>query len=126
MKQLPKQVARYLRRNQTEAEKILWRALRNRKLAGKKFLRQHPIQFKYDNRRRFFVADFFCHETMLIIEVDGGIHEKQKDYDVLREHILNFLGFRIIRFKNEAIQNNLEKVLNNIVKYLQEHLSLSS
>ena len=63
---------------------------------------------------------------MLIIEVDGGIHEKQKEYDVLREHILNFLGFRIIRFKNESVQNNIDKVLNNIVKYLKWHVSLSS
>lgn len=113
---LPKLVARQLRRNQTDAESILWNALRDRRLIGRKFLRQYPIKFKYDNRKRFFVADFYCNEARLVVEVDGGIHEKQKDYDILRDHIINFLGFNIIRFKNNQVKFNLKAVLDAIIQ----------
>ena len=70
--------ARRLRKNQTRTETIIWKALRNRSLLGKKFLRQHPIfADPYDNDA-FFIADFYCHEHRLVIELDGEIHESQQ------------------------------------------------
>lgn len=108
------QTVRDLRKRQTPAEAKLWQALRNRKLCGKKFLRQQPIIFELDGNRRFFVADFYCHEAKLVIEVDGGIHETQKEYDKLRTHIINTLGIRVIRFKNEEVIHSLKDTLAKI------------
>jgi very-short-patch-repair endonuclease len=104
--------ANLLRKNLTGAELLLWKNLRNRKLMGYKFRRQHPAG-KY-------VADFYCHEKLLIIELDGGIHEKPdvKERDEGRESDLKNLGLTIIRFKNEEIESDLDKVLNEIKKYL--------
>jgi len=71
-----------------------------------------------DGRRRFFIADFYCHEKKLVLEIDGKIHQRQKDYDQLRTHIINTLGIKVIRFKNEEIEVNLELALDR----LKEHL----
>ena len=108
---LIKQTVRGLRRNQTESEAILWETVRNRKISGKKFLRQHPIVFKWEGRKRFIVTDFYCHEAKLIVEIDGGIHEKQKEYDALRDFVVKSLGFRVIRFKNEIVFNDLMSII---------------
>lgn len=112
------QTARNLRKRQTKAEAVLWQALRNRKLGGKKFLRQQPIIFQLDGFKRFFVADFYCHELKLVIEVDGGIHETQKEYDKLRTHIINALGIRVIRFKNDEVMQSLQSTLTTIKNYV--------
>lgn len=90
MDDLVKQIVRKLRKNQTKSESMFWQAMQNRKLRGKKFLQQHPICFEIDSRRRFFVADFYCHEERLVVEIDGKIHIRQKDYDALRTHIIIF------------------------------------
>jgi len=82
-------IARELRKNQTETEKILWNRLRNRKFLNQKFLRQHPLSFQIEDSKRFFIADFFCNESKLIIEIDGDIHLKQKNYDQYRDLITN-------------------------------------
>ena len=71
-----------------------------------------------DDRSRFFVADFYCHEKKLVVEIDGKIHQRKKDYDQLRTQIINTLGIRVIRFKNEEIEGNLELVLEQLQKYL--------
>ena len=84
---LIKTTARSLRRHQTDAEELLWKVIRNRKLANRKFLRQHPIEFEWNGQKRFFIADFFCHEAMLVIELDGKIHDLQKDRDAMREYV---------------------------------------
>jgi len=118
MKKIIKEIARYLRRNQTKTEAILWQILRNRKLLGKKFLRQHPIIFDWEGKERFFVADFYCHEARLVVELDGLIHEKQKDYDELRDYIMECLEIRVLRFSNSMIENNFNTVLNIIKKEL--------
>lgn len=89
MRQKIKNLARDLRRNETKYEKIFWDVVRNRKLYGIKFLRQYPIKFKYYDETRFFIADFYCAEKSLVVEIDGKIHEKQKDYDELRTYIIN-------------------------------------
>ena len=96
----------------TEAEKILWEALRNRKLIGAKFRRQHPISV--------FILDFYCHEYKLVVEIDGGVHEdvEVKEYDKGREEELRELKLKVIRFKNEEVMENLKEVLEQIKKYL--------
>ena len=91
-------VARELRKHSTPAEKILWGEVRNRKLLNKKFNRQFPIYFEYDGRPRFFIADFYCYEKNLVVEIDWGIHEQQSDPDKLRTIIINELGIKVIRF----------------------------
>ena len=112
------ETARALRRKNTRCESILWQKLRNKKLNGAKFHRQHAIKFKIDGRKRFFVADFYCSELKLVIEIDGKIHERQKDYDELRTYIINTIGIKVIRFKNEEVENNCENVVSKITKEL--------
>jgi len=110
--------ARQLRKNMTEEEKILWKYLRNRSLMGLKFLRQHPVIYdKIDNKPLFFIPDFYCAEKKFIIEIDGKIHDFQKDYDERRDEILTNMELRILRFKNEEIKN-IYKVLDRIREFV--------
>ncbi len=104
--------AKALRQSMTSAEELLWKHLRNKQLKGLKFRRQHPVDI--------FIADFYCHEKKIIIELDGGIHDlpEQHEYDDGRTFVLEEKGFKILRFKNEEIENELEKVLNRILSYL--------
>ena len=77
-----KKITRRLRNNQTKEEITLWKYLSNRQLQGRRFLRQHPII--YDSNRKdvfFFVADFYCAEEKLVVELDGKIHDYQKEHD---------------------------------------------
>ena len=119
MKNLIKEAIRSLRRNSTEAENIFWQSVRNRKVHGYKFLRQHPIKFTIDGKNRFFIADFYCAEHKLVVEIDGAIHERQRDYDELRTYIIEKLGIRVIRFKN----NDIEKDINLIIMKLKDTLT---
>jgi very-short-patch-repair endonuclease len=100
--------AKKLRSEMTPAEKILWKELRTNKLMGLHFRRQQIIDG--------YFADFYCHQRSLIIEVDGDIHEFQKDYDAEREAYLISRGFRIIRFTNDEVNKNLRDVLQKIVE----------
>ena len=112
--------ARSLRKNQTEAEAKLWYWLRNRKINGKKFLRQHPIIYKTDDAKTYsYIADFYCAEKKLIIEIDGGIHRTsaQAAYDKGRDALLADLGYKVIRVENEALEK-LTSVLDLIRKNL--------
>ncbi len=89
------QLARQLRKNPTPAEKILWEHARKKKISGYKLLRQQPIIYKeIDEKKYFFIADFCCYQSKLIIEVDGGIHTLQKDYDEARDFIVAEMGFK--------------------------------
>ncbi|MDP2422895.1 MAG: DNA methyltransferase [Bacteroidales bacterium] len=99
--------------DKTEAEEILWQALRNRKIENCKFRRQHPIGQ--------FIADFYCHEKKLVIEVDGGYHNKQeqKEYDEARTQVINEYGITVIRFTNDEVLNNIQTVLNKIRQALK-------
>ena len=99
--------ARYLRDNQTEAEQVLWNRL-NRKQLGVKFRRQHPI---YN-----YIADFYCHEKKLVIEVDGSYHLKleQKELDELRSEDIRDFGIEVIRFANEQVIEKIDEVVNKI------------
>lgn len=119
------QLARDLRKKQTPEELLLWQNLRNRKLQGIKFNRQFPIVYgrDFDGTSHFFIADFYCHEKKLIIELDGKIHDFQKDYDKERDFILNQLGLTVIRIKNEEF-NNITAVLDKIKNQLSPNPSL--
>ena len=100
--------AKELRREMTPAEKILWKQVKANKLHGLHFRRQQIIHG--------YFADFYCHQHELIVEVDGPIHDLQREYDVEREDYLKALGFRIIRFTNEEVAKDLNGVLQKIVE----------
>lgn len=104
--------ARQHRKEQTAAEDLLWRNLRGKKLSGLKFRRQHPLSG--------FIADFYCHELALVVEVDGSSHDgvDQNEYDAGRTYVLNELGIRVIRFTNEEILTKTVWVLSEIRKQL--------
>ena len=89
--------ARHLRKNLTDAEQKLWRRIRGRQMAGCKFRRQMPIG-KY-------IVDFVCLEKRLIIELDGGQHALQIEYDVQRTEWLKSQGFKVMRFWNNDVRN---------------------
>ncbi|WP_167615771.1 endonuclease domain-containing protein [Maribellus sediminis] len=111
--------ARKLRRVMTEEENMLWQKLRGRKLLGLKFLRQHPIIYdRINHEPTYFIPDFYCAEKKLIIEVDGKIHDFQKQKDLYREEILKSGDLRILRIKNEDINNNLIGTLAVIKEYI--------
>jgi very-short-patch-repair endonuclease len=99
--------ARQLRKHMTPAEKTLWQQLRARRLQGLKFRRQHPLGP--------FIADFYCAAHHLVIEVDGDIHDLQVEEDAARTHLLEDYGYRVIRFRNEEIEKNLDVVLSKIM-----------
>lgn len=105
-------IARKLRREQTKAEELLWNKLRDRRLKGEKFKRQHSMDH--------YITDFYCYARRLIVEVDGIIHNEldQKEYDKVREEKLKNDGFTVIRFNNEDVFNRLEEVLGEIEKFL--------
>ncbi len=98
--------SRHLRNNPTEVEKLLWQHLRMKQMLGLKFRRQQPI----DN----YIVDFICFEKKLIIEVDGGQHSLQKDEDRERDMHLEKNGFKILRFWNNEVLENMEGVLEKI------------
>ena len=99
--------ARRLRREMTEAERKLWRFLRDRPLVGVKFRRQVPIGN--------FIADFCCVEHRLIVELDGGQHADQEDADTSRSRFLAKEGFRVLRFWNDQVLNGAEFVVEEIL-----------
>ena len=89
----------------TPAEKILWNELRANKL-GVHFRRQQVIAG--------FIVDFYCHKSALVIEVDGDIHDLQRDEDARRENALREMGLRIVRFRNDEVVRDLSAVLRKI------------
>lgn len=100
-----KSLARELRKNQTESEQILWKRLRNRKFYGVKFFRQHPLVYHQHGRDYFFIADFYSAEKNIVIELDGKIHDQQKDYNKQRDLIISEKGLKVLRLQNEEIEN---------------------
>ena len=107
------QYAEVLRKNMTEAEKIVWERLCKNQL-DVRIRRQHPI-FKY-------IADYYCHELKLVIEIDGGIHlsKENSEYDISRDTTLNELGIQIIRFTNAQVTSGIEQVIKKIKKKIEE------
>ena len=106
--------ARHMRRNPTEAERILWGCLRKRSLSEFKFSRQIPIGP--------YIADFVCREKKLIVEVDGATHGDAHEvaYDAKREAFLNGQGYRVLRVSNYGVFKERDGVLHAIFMALQE------
>jgi 2-isopropylmalate synthase len=98
-------LARVLRRNATDAERIMWRLLRDRRLGGAKFRRQMPVGP--------FIADFASVEHRLVVEIDGGQHADSES-DVRRDRFLKADGWRVVRFWNNEVMRNREGVLEVI------------
>ena len=111
-------LARELRRNQTPAEKIFWNLVRNRNFDGKKFVRQHPLIYENRNDKNlsFYIPDFYCAEHKLVVEIDGKVHDYQKEYDEQRTIIINEMGIRVVRIKNDEL-SDIEKVKERIRKF---------
>ncbi len=102
---------RWLRRNQTKSEEMFWQQVRNRKINNLKFLRQHPFIYQVDNYKLYyFIGDFYCAEKKIIIELDGKIHDEQKEYDESRDMTLKGLNLKVVRFKNHEIEKAVEFV----------------
>lgn len=100
--------AKELRKTMTESEMVFWEIVRNRRIKGFKFRRQHPISN--------FIADFYCHELKLIVEIDGEIHNKvdNKEYDKGRTAELGYLGISVVRFTNDEIHHSPELVVRKL------------
>jgi very-short-patch-repair endonuclease len=109
------QRARELRQQQTPAEKLLWQCLRNRQLLNAKFRRQHNIGR--------YIADFYCHEARLVIELDGSIHQTRKTEDSIRDDWMQKNGFTVLRFTNQEVFNETERVLYAIADTLNTSTS---
>jgi very-short-patch-repair endonuclease len=106
------EVARQFRKEATESERILWQALRGKKLDGLKFRRQQPIGL--------FVVDFYNSAYRLVIEVDGQIHDFQKKADHERQAILEMLGLNILRIKAELVERDINAALEMIRTKIRE------
>jgi very-short-patch-repair endonuclease len=107
----PRQRARQLRLNQTDAEGKLWTVLRARRLSGAKFRRQHPIGS--------YIVDFCCLEYALVIELDGGQHATQVEADQNRTIFLEQNGYTVLRFWNHEVLQNIEAVVTQITEALK-------
>jgi very-short-patch-repair endonuclease len=100
-------IARGLRRRSTDAERLVWRHLRSRRLGGLKFRRQHPIGR--------YVVDFACLEYRLVVELDGSQHMVHRQSDTNRTRALTSAGFRVLRFWDNDVLRNTEAVLASII-----------
>jgi very-short-patch-repair endonuclease len=107
------EIARRLRTDATGGEAVLWEALRNRKLAGAKFRRQHPLGR--------YIADFYCHEALLVVELDGAVHDDvdQAEYDELRQKEIEERGLTVLRIKNEEVIRSLPTTLEILAEVLK-------
>ncbi len=105
--------AKKLRENPTQAEEVMWLSLRNNQLDGYKFRRQHPL-LRY-------VADFYCHQLKLVIEIDGEYHQtvEQKKLDKERTVNIEFQGLYVIRFTNDEVLTDMDSVLRKIKEFIK-------
>lgn len=109
-----KNIRRVLRQQPVTCEKILWRKLRNRQLAGTKFKRQFSIGR--------YIVDFYCADLKLIVEIDGATHESEREIkgDIERQKFLEEQGLRVKRYTNTDVKENLDAVLENILEVINE------
>lgn len=109
-----KPLALHMRHNPTPAEDALWQKIRNRRIHGAKFRRQHAIEG--------FIVDFVCITHRLVIEVDGSIHDdpEQQAYDIQRQDLLESHGYHVLRFTNEQVLREVESVVEQIGETLLE------
>ena len=107
---MARELPRALRKRLTDAERLLWRHLRNRELGGWKFRRQYPVGL--------FIVDFICVEKNVVIEVDGGRHSENEEQDIQRSAYLNRMGYQVFRFWNNQVLQETEAVLEAIFAIL--------
>ncbi|HEY8098132.1 MAG TPA: class I tRNA ligase family protein, partial [Methylobacter sp.] len=108
------ELARKLRKDQTDSESLLWQLLRNHQLENAKFRRQHPVAVS-DHK---FILDFYCEEAELAVELDGGQHAEQHAKDMERDRLLAANGVRVMRFWNNEVLTQTESVLEVIAQGL--------
>ncbi len=107
------EIARENRKKPTQAEKKMWfGVLKSKQFENYKFLRQKPL----DN----FIADFYCAELMLVIEIDGDSHIRQKEYDILRSEKLEAYGIKVVRYTNSDITSSIEGVYRDLKEKIKE------
>ena len=115
--QLPDDLRRWakeMRNEMTDAEALLWKLLRNRRLASAKFRRQHPVGR--------YILDFYCDEKKLAIELDGGQHQEAAQYDSRRSEWLHAHGIAVLRFWNNEVLMETETVMETIYRVLTTSL----
>ena len=112
--------ARKLRSEQTDAEQLLWSLLRDRRLAGAKFRRQHPVEAGGHR----YILDFYSHELKLAIELDGGQHQSAQPRDETRAQALSGLGIKVKRFWNNDVLSQTDSVLESIWNTVNEMTSV--
>jgi len=111
------QLCRELRQRGTHGERKLWLYLRNKKLDGVKFYRQKPLIYEESfNKKYFYIADFYTRQKRLVIELDGPSDELKKEYDKNRDIVINNHGLRVLRIRNEEMEN-IEQVLEKVRSY---------
>ena len=108
------ETARILRKRMTNCEILLWEKLKGKQIQGLRFRSQHPIDI--------YIVDFYCHEARLVVEIDGQIHEGQIEYDDGREAEIEKYDIKVIRFTNDEVINNIDKVVNNIKTIVKERI----
>ena len=103
-----KEFRKELRNHLTPAEAFLWKYLKSKRFEGRRFTKQHSIGN--------FIVDFYCPSEKMIIELDGNVHNNQiaEDYDKKRTLYLNSLGYKVLRFENKMVFDNLDSVLMEI------------
>jgi len=106
--------SRILRKNLTDAERLLWSKIRKKQIKGLQFYRQKPIGN--------YIVDFYCHAANLVIEVDGGQHYKEsgRKRDAIRDHYLETMGLAVLRFSDVDVLTNMEGVIQRICELLNE------
>ena len=108
------EAAKLLRGKMTSCEKLLWDRVNHKQIYGLRFRRQHPIDI--------FIADFYCHEARLVVEIDGKIHLQNKDYDIGRTAEMEKYCLKVIRFDNSDVENNMEKVIKKIKEEVKSRM----
>jgi very-short-patch-repair endonuclease len=103
-----------MRHVSTLEENLLWQRLRNRKVQGLKFRRQHTVDR--------FILDFYCSEASLAIEIEGSIHQYTPEQDAIRREYLESTGLKVLSFSNDEINNNLDNVVDKIATTAKESL----
>jgi very-short-patch-repair endonuclease len=108
------EAAKLLRENMTSPENLLWERLKGKQICGLRFRRQHPIDI--------FIADFYCHEARLVVEIDGEVHNLQKDYDIGRTAEMEKYDILVIRFTNNEVITEIVEVVSKIEETVKERI----
>ena len=113
--------AREMRKNPTKAEKLFWENVRKRRFMGLRFNRQYILSYSDElNKQKHYIADFLCFEKKVIIEIDGKIHDRQIEYDRIREEDLTNMGYAVIRFTNEEVLSDWKYVSKKLQKFIED------